>query len=257
LPPRTVKKRWSDQAGRNVVEFAEYAISPGPHRLRVTVAECDSVDADVVVEPVKGAVLKGTLRSTHSILLRGPQGTPGLLRGGLALWLASGQAQASSPESYQSNGLSTTGLTVDLGLVWRWYGLFLDGSYGSGSFARRSFDTHYALPSSASVTWDRAVLRTGPRFPFNLVSLGFGPLLGLEEIDLSGVRTGVPSGILGGYVELDVQPLCDWGVFVIGTFEKPFGKDQPSGGLHIGAFWEPNPRCRTERATQIGLAQTN
>jgi hypothetical protein len=255
LPPATVKRRWNDEAGRNVVEFAEYAIAPGSHKLRVSIAECRSLNLGVDVDPVKGAEVRGALTSDHSVLLRGPEGTPGFLRAGLGLWLTTGGAKDNVPEQYKSNGLSVTGAALDLGLVWRWYGLFLDASYGNGSFARQTFNTHYALPSSASVTWDRMLVRTGLRFPFNLVSLGLGPLLGLQEVDLADVRTGEKSGIVGGYLELDVQPVCDWGLSATETLEKPTNDDPPSFGLQIGVFWGPNPHCRRERATAIGLTQ--
>jgi hypothetical protein len=161
-----------------------------------------------------------------------------------------------TPERYATNGLDVKGAVLDLGLVGRWYGLFLDGSWGSGPFARKTFNTHYSLPNPANVSWKRLVVRTGPRFPFYLASLGLGPLLGVESVDIDRVRTGKPSGILGGYVEVDVQPLCDWGLFATGSFEKPTDSDEPSGVLQVGFFYGPNRACHKERSTPIGLRVT-
>jgi hypothetical protein len=93
-------------------------------------------------------------------------------------------------------------------------------------------------------------MRMGPRLPFNRVAIGFGGLLGVEEVDIDAVRTGKPAGIVGTFGEIDVQPLCDWGIFSLYTFEKPTSSDAPAATIALGAFWEPNGRCRDEQATQ-------
>jgi hypothetical protein len=253
LPPGPVKRRWSDSAGKNVVEYVEYPVTPGRHVVRVRITDCRPLDQTVDVDPTKGADVWGALQSSRFILFQGPQGTPGPLRASLALWKAGGSAQESTPERYTSTGLDVTGAAIEAGVVDRWFALFLSGAYGAGSFLRSSFNTHYALPDSAHVTWDRLRLRFGPRFPFNVVSLSFGPLVGIEEIDLDAVRTGKPSALIGGYAELDVQPVCDWGIFLLGSGDKPSDDDGASAGIELGAFFEPNSRCRKERATSIGL----
>jgi hypothetical protein len=253
LPPGAVKKKWSDDARRNVVEYAQYPIAPGPHTLRVAITDCLARDVKVDVDPAKGADVTGALESDRFVLLRGPQGTPGRLRAGLGLWMTFSGDTKNTPERYGTNGLDVKGAALDLGLVYRWYGLFLDGSWGSGSFARKTFNTHYALPNPADVSWKRVMTRTGPRFPFYLASLGLGPLLGFEFVDIDKVRTGKPNGIVGGYVEIDVQPICDWGLFAMGSFEKPLGDDEPSAGLQAGFFYGPSQTCHKERSTPIGL----
>ncbi len=256
LPPGVVKRRWSDEAGRNVVEYVQYPIAPGPHKLRIGITDCRPLDVGADVDPVQGADVTGALESSRFYLLRGPQGSPGLLRAGLGFWTAyAGGIKDNTPEEYRSTGRSLGGVVVDLGLVTRWYGLFLDASYGSGSLPRQTFNTHYALPNPAHVTWDRLLIRTGPRFPFYRASLGLGGLLGVQEVDLDLVRTGKPNGIVGGYAEIDLQPMCDWGLFSTISIEKPFGNDSLAGVWQIGAFYEPNARCRRERATAIGLHQ--
>jgi len=256
LPLGSVKQKWSAEAGRNIVEYVQVPVSAGAHTVRIGLAECRPLETRIDVDPVKGADLRGALESSRFVLFRGPQGTPGFLRAGLGLWLsASGTIKDKVPEQYRSDGLSVTGVTADVGLVWRWYGLFLDASYGSGSFHRDSFNTHFALPDPAHVTWERVLVRTGPRIPFNRAAFGFGPLIGVEEVDLDQVRTGKPQGMIGAYAEADVQPLCDFGLFATASLEKSFNNDGPSGGLQFGVFYEPNARCRRERDTAFGLRQ--
>jgi hypothetical protein len=118
---------------------------------------------------------------------------------------------------------------------------------------RQSFNTNYALPAKAHVTWERVAMRFGPRFPFNVVALGFGPSAGIEEVNIDQVRTGKPAGVVGGYVELEAMPLCDWGLFVQSNVEKPTDDDNPYFVVQFGAMFEPNSRCRTERSTRYEL----
>ena len=253
LPPGPVKKRWSDELGKNVVEYVEYPIASGLHTIRVSVSECHPVEKAIVVDPVRGADVTGALESSKFVLVRGPQGSPGWFRASAGLWLAGGEAQDSMPDGYSSRGLSVAGLTRDAGMVGRWVGLYVQGDLGGGTFRRDTFNSNYALPDQTHVSWERLLLRLGPRIPLNFVAIGFGPLAGVEEIDLDAVRTGVPAAIVGGFGEMDVQPLCDWGAFALGTVEKSSNNDQGSGSLSIGVFWEPNGRCRDERATNFGL----
>jgi hypothetical protein len=253
LPPGPVKKR-TDESGRNIVEQVEYPITPGAHTIRVRITDCQPRDTAIDVDPTRGADVSGALESSKFILFRGPQGSPGWFRGSAGLWLAGGEAQAHAPEHYSSHGLSVTGIALDVGLVDRWFGLYFNAAYGAGSFTRDTFnDTVHVLPSTASVTWEQLFMRLGPRFPFNVAAIGFGPLIGIHELDLDKVRTGKPAAIFGSFTEIDVQPLCDWGVFALGHVAKPSDDDQAVGGIQIGAFWEPNARCRWERATKFGL----
>jgi hypothetical protein len=257
LPPGPVKKRWSGDLDKNVVEHVEYPIPPGRHVIRVSVTDCKSLEQAVDVDPVKGADLTGALESSRFVLVRGPLGSPGVLRAALGLWMVGGaNLQDSMPETYKQSGLSVKGVTLDVGTVGRWFGFYVYGAYGSGSVYRQTFNTNYALPSTGHVTWDRMAIRFGPRFPFNVVALGFGPTLGLEEVNVDQVRTGKPAGTVGGYVEVEVAPICDWGIFVQSNVNKPTDNDGSSFGAQIGVFFEPNSRCKTERSTAYGL-QTN
>ena len=256
LPAAGVKQKWSAEAGRNIVEYVQVPVAAGSHTVRIGIAECRPLETRVDVDPVKGADLRGALQSSRFVLFRGPEGSPGLLRAGLGLWLAIGRSLRDNvPEQYDLRGVDLKGVTVDLGLVWRWYGLYLDAAYGSGSFARQTFNTHYALPDPAHATWERVMIRTGPRVPFNRASFGMGPLAGLEEVDLDQVRTGHLDPFVGFYMELDVQPICEFGLFYTTSLEKPIHKDGASGSFQLGIFYEPNARCRRERDTTIGLRQ--
>ena len=253
LSPGPVKRRWSEQDRANVVEYVEYPIPPGPHTIRVSITDCAAREQGIVVDPVKGASISGALESNRFILVRGPEGTPGPFRAAVGTWLASAGVSDSAPEAYTRHGVAVSGAVAEVGAVVRWFAVYLDGAYGAGSLTRSSFNTHYALPSTAHVTWDQLVLRFGPRFPFHTVSLGFGPLVGVEEVDVAQVRTGVKAAVLGAYGEIDVAPLCDWGVFAQGGAQKPTNDDDASASFQFGVFFAPNPRCRTERRTQYGL----
>jgi hypothetical protein len=255
LPPTAVRRKWSDDQKRNVVDGVEYSISPGPHRLRVSITDCQPLDTTVNVDPQKGAQIDGALASDRFVLFRGPLGTPGLYRLGLGLWLPAGAVQFQLPEKYSGKVGAVVGAALEVGLVGRWFGAYVNGAYGKGSFSRDSYNTHYALPSSASATWDQLSLRFGPRFPFNRVALGLGVSFGVQELDLDQVRTGRKSSLVGSFVELNVQPLCDWGLFAMGKVDVPL-KDEhaiPVGALHAGVYYQPNAKCRKERVTRIGL----
>jgi hypothetical protein len=255
LAPAGVKKRWSDDQKKNIVEYVEYPIAPGTHTLRISITDCRSLDQIVVVDPIKGAQVSGALQSDRFVLFRGPQGTPGWFRLGLGLWMPAGRVRDSVPEEYSGKFGDVVGSVLEIGTVGRWGGLYVDGSIGKGSFNRDTFSTHYALPNPAKVTWNQLSLRTGPRIPFNVVALGLGVSLGFQNLDLDQVRTGKGSGVFGAFTELDAQPLCDWGLFVLGKVEKPTNSDEPIGAMQAGIFLEPNSQCRKERSTKFGLSQ--
>ncbi len=253
LPPGPVKQRLNAELGKNVVEHVEYPTAPGPHTIRISGVGCRSRDLKLTVDPVKGADVTGALESSRFVLFRGPQGSPGWFRAGLGLWFAGGDITNDVPEEYSSNGVAATGVAGEVGAVGRWFGVWLNGSLAAGSMARRTFRTNYSLPSSAHVAWDRFGARLGLRIPFNVVSFGFGPSVALEEVNLDQVRTGKPEGAFGAYAELDIQPLCDWGLFAEPILEKPTSDWGPFYGGQIGVLWGPSPECHKERETAFGL----
>jgi hypothetical protein len=256
LPPGPVKSRLNPDLGRNVVEYVEYPIDAGKHQLRIASAHCNPLDQAVDVDPVAGALVTGALPTDRGILIRGPEGSPGWGRLSLGAWMPGGmRINPDNAPTYIQDFGSMTGIALEAGLVDRWIALYADFAYASGNFRMKDANTtNFALPATTSTTWSQGTLRFGPRFPFHYVSLGLGVVAGVQEVDIDKVRTGHLDALIGDYVELDVQPFCDWGLFAYGGVEVGSNKDpQVYGYMQFGAFWEPNPRCRIETSTHLGL----
>ncbi|MGH7271776.1 MAG: PEGA domain-containing protein [Polyangiaceae bacterium] len=253
LPPGPVKKRRSDALGTDVVERVEYPITPGTHTIKVSIKDCLAHEQLVRVDPTTGADVTGQLELDRFVLFRGPQGAPGGFHMGLGPWLSAGNAHDSVPDAYSSQGLAMTGLALNAGIEDRWFGLTLDAGYAAGTFHRATSNSHYLLPDAPSATRRRLALRFGPRLPFNVVSIAFGPSLGVEELDIDQVRSGNPNALIGGFGEIDVQPLCDWGLFAIGGAEMPSNNDDAFATVEMGVLFQPNAQCRREHATIFGL----
>jgi hypothetical protein len=259
LPPVNVKRKWSDQLGRNVVEYVEYAASAGRHTLRARIPECNSIDTEVFVAPGTGVDVTGALPSDAPVPFKGPQGAPGLWRIGLDLWMLSPSSFQvhQMPETYEGALGAATGLALGGGLVTRWFGAFVQTAWGAGSMSRASFTTNYALPSAADVTAYATTLRLAFRLPLNVIAFNVGPEVGGLELDVKGVETGRIEATYGGWAALDAQPLCDWGGRILadawGYSDRANGGGGPAATLQIGLFYEPNPRCRHEQATKVGL----
>ncbi len=256
LSPTQVRRQWSNEKNGNVVRAVEYSVPAGVHRVRVSITDCYAMDTTVNVDAKRGARIEGALESDKFLLFKGAAGSPGSLRFGLGLWMPGGEVRDQVPERYQGKIGDVVGASIDAGLVARGFAIYANGAYGKGSFKRQTFDTHYALPDTANVAWNQLSLRLGPRIPFNAVALGMGISLGFQELDLEQVRTGKKTGLGGLYTQLDIQPLCDWGLFALGHFQKPFSDDRLMGALQAGIFYQPNAKCRRERATDIGLRST-
>ncbi len=260
LPPGEVKSRLNMALGRNVVDFVEYPIEPGTHQLRIVSKGCGSLDQSVNVDPVAGALVSGSLPTDRPVPFQGPEGSPGVGRLGLALWMPGGYTAVDSvPEAYEGDFGSMAGIALDAGLVSRWFAAYLNAAYASGSFQRATTTTNFLLPSSTQTNWEQLTVRFGPRFPLNHVALGFGGVVGGQEVDLEKVRTGFLEVVGGAYAEIDIEPLCDFGLYAQGGIQFSSQRDQKDafGSLQIGAFWEPNPRCRVEQSTPIGLKTEN
>jgi hypothetical protein len=263
LPPANVKKKWSDDLGRNVVEYVEYAANPGSHSIRARIPDCNPLETAVVVDPGDGADVKGALPSDTPLLFRGPQGAPGHWRLGIDLWMFrpsydnGGEfLMKGMPESYQGGLGAATGAALEGSYVTRWFGMFLQTAWGSGSVQRKSFNSNFALPPTAAVTAYSSMLRVSFRIPFNIVALNLPGLeAGLLEFDVRDVRTGLIQGNFGVWAGIDIQPLCDWGARVLSdtTYSTEMNQHGPTGTLLLGVFWEPNARCRRERSTDFGL----
>lgn len=253
LPATFVKRRWSEERNENVVEWVEYTIAPGQHRLRISITDCQARDVMINADPRRVTDVSGALESDRAFLLRGPLGSPGGFRTALGLFMPAGAVRYKVPERYSGKLGNVVGATVELGLVGRWFGAFAQASYGKGSFGRDSFSTRYALPQSADVSWSQFSLRLGPRIPFHSAALGLGVEVGTQQLNLNQVRTGVNTGLGGVFSELDIQPFCDFGLFALVKVAKPMADEKAIGSLSTGVYYQPNARCRRERATVIGL----
>jgi hypothetical protein len=86
-----------------------------------------------------------------------------------------------------------------------------------------------------------------------VVSVGFGPSFAFDWVNVDQVRTGKSDAAFGGYFEIDVQPLCDWGLYAMPLIEKPISDQGPYYGTQFGAFFGPSGDCHKERETLFGL----
>lgn len=274
LQPAYVAKRWDADLERNVVVHVEYAVSPGPHTLRFRIPGCDSLAQTVNVDATRGAEITGALESDTFYLFRGTQGSPGHWRVGLNGWFPIGDVNNGVPAPYRQLSLGgVVGVTLTGAWLARWFGFSFDLSLGSGTFKRDGeLLANYMLPDPANVTWKRALFRMGNRFPFHAVAFSLGGGVGIQELNLDKIRTGVPQGLVGIWTSLDWQPLCDWGLTLMGdvylvpnkndsamTTDSAMTSGSDQGGpdislsLQVGAFFQPNAQCTKERATQFGL----
>jgi hypothetical protein len=254
VAPANVKKKWSDDLGRNVVEYVEYPAAAGNHTLRARIVDCESLETAVSVDPVKGGDVVGALESDTPTLLAGPQGTPGHWRvgAGVSIFRPGDDIQYKNmPDSYEGKFASVNGAFIEGALLWRWFGITMLWAYDVGSVQRKSYNSNYALPSSSNFDLFSWTVRPGFRMPFNVVALSLGPEAALAHISIDQLFGG-PELELGGFVAVDVQPFCDWGLTASGDFAADTGGNSFDTVL-IGLFFEPNPRCRRERSTRFGL----
>jgi hypothetical protein len=267
LPPSGVKKSWDAERNDNVFRYAEYPVTAGQHALRIRIRDCKSLEHTITVDQAGDDVV-GALELDKSLLLRGPQGTPGWGRVGVAFWMPTllGRFQE-GPDEYGGSAGSLAGVSVDVGYARRWFSADLSLGVASGSLTRTSFNSNYALPSNPTSHVVRSMLRFGPRFPFNVISFGLGAQAGLEQMDVSGVKTGGIDPALGAYAELVVQPFCTFGFFAMGdaVIDATSGsKGSNNGGdngpfgfasLQLGAIFQPSSSCKKERGTVFGLRE--
>ena len=259
LPPINVKKRWDDQQSRNVVEYVEYSVNAGSHTIRARIPDCVSLDTPVQVDPQAGASVAGALESDTPLMLSGPQGTPGRWRIGANLFMfAPGDRYQTNamPDGYTGKLGSTNGGAIEGALVTRWFGLFVQTAYASGSVQRKTYNSNDVLPDSTTFSIAETSVRMSFRIPFNVVSWNvLGPAAGFGQFNVHNVETGHVHGILGAWTGLDIQPFCDWGVTALGELQgvTEWQGGGPSFTLQMGFFFEPNSRCRRERSTEFGL----
>jgi hypothetical protein len=263
LPSSGVMKSWNPDRNDNVFRYAEYPVAAGPHSLRLRVKGCKSVERGITIDPTVGDDVDGALELDKNILLKGPQGSPGWGRVGAAFWMPTLLAPFSlGPDNYSGHAGSFAGAAADVGLVLRWFSADLALGYAKGSLTRSTFTSNYALPGNTSSDIVRGMLRFGPRFPFNVASFGFGVGVGLEQINVDGVKTGGVDPAFQDYAELVVQPFCSVGFFAMGDFTVDVGQAVANGNsatfllsLQVGVTFEPSSACMKERGTVFGLRE--
>jgi hypothetical protein len=222
--------------------------------MRFRIPGCVSLEHPVAVAQPDGGGLEGAMELDKNVLLKGPQGTPGWGRLGVAFWMpfvVGGNGNL--PDAYTTNPGNLYGIALDAGVVTRWFSMGLEFDYGAGSSTRSTFTSNYQLPSSSTTTITRGSLRLGPRFPFNVVSFGFGPVVGVEQVNYEAVLTGGVGAFLGSYAEVVVEPLCAFGVYFLAEGGFDTNISLGVGSLNFGAMFEPSSACKKERTTVFGL----
>jgi hypothetical protein len=258
VAPANVKKKWSDDLGRNVVEYVEYPAVAGKHTLRARIPDCESLETAVTVDATKGGDVAGALESDTPTILAGPQGSPGHWRvgAGVSIFRPGDDIQYKNmPDTYQGGFAAANGAFVEAAFVGRWFGVTTQWTYDVGSVQRKTYNSNYLLPSSPSYDVFSWTVRPGFRVPFNVVALSLGPEAGFTHISIDQVYGG-PQAEVGGFVAVDVQPFCDWGLTASGDLGAVTGNNSGSplvNVVNVGLFFEPNPRCQRERSTRFGL----
>jgi hypothetical protein len=265
LPASGVKVSWDPEREANVLRYAEYPAQPGQHTLRLRMPGCESIQGPVTVTRPEGDDVEGAMELDKNILFKGPQGTPGWGRVGVAFWAPFVIGTTDHlPGTYTVNPFSMQGVDVDVGVVTRWFSMGLEFAYGTGSGAAtlqpgnnsgNNGGGNFVLPSTASVNVTRGSLRLGPRFPFHTVALGFGPQIGVEQVNFQGVQTGGVGAAPGLYTELVVQPFCYFGFYVKGDAAYDTNVQGAIASMAFGAIFNPSSACMKERTTRFGMRE--
>jgi hypothetical protein len=260
LPPLNVKKRWDDAQSRNIVEYVEYAVDAGTHTVRARIPDCQSLETSIVVDAQNGATVTGALESDTAWMLSGAQGIPGRFRLGAGLWMVGivDHIQTKEmPEAYAGSFGAANGFSLEAGMVWRWFDMYLGFDDAWGSVQRWSFNTHDTLPASTPANFVQATYRMSFRIPFHDVSWDvLGPEAGIGRFDVKDVSVGDFHGVLGGGSGISVQPFCDFGASAraaVLLYTDAAGSNNPVLDVSFGVFWEPNEHCRRVRDTTFEL----
>lgn len=271
------KQTWDERAGRNAVEYVEFPLSAGPHKVRVRIAGCSSLEHDVVVDPKSGADVHGALDLDSSPLWRGPAWDPVGFRLAVGVWFPSapgqgthggdrvarsGTATYSYYPTFGSAPFAFAGPFVSGGWTSRFFVAHADLGVAWGTAARvGTFTLKPDEPSAVDSTWYEAVGRIGLRVPLNVVALSLGPAFGIHAPFSAPQAVDTPFGLIGGWFGIDVQPLCDFLVFtdarVSGDFKQgqfpEVGRNDYYATFRLGVAWQPSSVCRREREATVGL----
>ena len=257
LPLGPVKKRWSDEAGRNVVEYAQYPIPPGPHTIRVSITDCRPLDLGVDVDPVKGADVTGAPESSRFVLFQGPSGDAGVFprRARILERDRKGQERRTRSLSIERARRHRRGTRSGPGrpMVWR-----LPERRVRQRIVQ-ACDFQYSLRTAGSGACD-----LGPRIPSRWPAFPIQP---------GGARLGragrPPGGRYRPGAHGETEPACRGlpggrrpaavrlGSLPAGIYRdvERQQREWPLVGLQLGGFYEPNARCRRERATARRIAR--
>ena len=266
------KKTWSSELGRNRIDFVEFPVDSGVHRVLVRIAGCAPLETSVEVTPIDGAEIYGALHSESSFIARGPAGNPNWGRIGLAVWLpaAIGSFSVGLPGTNGTNNpnlsydVHAAGVLVQPGLTFRWFSLALDFAYADGSAtptANQSQLPAGAADTKADLQWTRLGFRTGARLPLNLFAFNLGVASGYDHFTVNHLPPGFmwnshDRAYVGAWSSLDVQVLCDWAAFGGAQLDGYIVEEIVSikqYSVQFGVAYQPNRTCNTERTTDFSL----
>jgi hypothetical protein len=274
------KKTWDPELGRNRVDFIEFPVESGPHRVIVRIAGCAEMETSVDVTPVDGGEIHGRLHSTADFIARGPAGNPNWGRIGVGVWLPSviggmegveplpgpNQPRLVNNPKYRPQA---AGIIVQPGLAFRWFSLGLDLAVASGG-AAPSTEQGFApaeisagIPeNTADITWTRLGFRAGARIPLNVAAFHLGVGTGYDHFTVNKLPKGfmwaLPDKIyVGAWSSLDIQVFCDWAAFGGAQFDGYLQEFVKIKDVLIspqfGVAFQPNRACHGERASDFGL----
>lgn len=268
---------WNESEKRNVIRYISYPTTPGNHHLLVRIPGCKEESTSVMADTT-GAEVHGVLRSNSSLLTRGPAGAPNGFRIAAGFWMPRTFAGAYAREpSYAAGaenaygdlqyGISAKGLLLQPALAFRWWTLGVDFGIADGDASRQgdvsvSTAAINSATNQAHVSWIRAGMRAGARFPFNVAALSLGIAGGYDNVLVDNTAPGTSfadqrsNAYFGGFATVDIQALCDWPVYVGLNMEDRLGREAVGmWGLVIGAAYQPSSTCKVERSTKYELTQ--
>jgi len=267
------KKRWNAELGRDEVDYVAFPVSTGTHKVQVRIPGCRPAETTFTVN-ASGGELRGALPSASPGFVRGPAGNPDWGRIGVALWLPGTigkgfeKGLTFSPESQAPlSGLkyspSGVGVAVQPAITFRWLTMMLDFGYASGTASIGSAPAVTAPEVLAaiegpSVSWLRAGVRAGARFPLNVGAFHLGVGTGYDNISLTNLAPGLgwdrDHWVYGtAWAMLDIHVLCDLALFAGFHIDVHNEADTATYGLQFGAAFQPNKICRAERGTAYEL----
>ena len=270
------EKVWSSSLGRNVVRNISFPITKGRHHVLVRLPDCEPAETDIDVDAVQGADVGGTLKSTTGILLRGPAGAPNWGRIALSVWFPQSlTAYKSSLRRISSSAglggidyrLVGAGVMAQPGLAFRWWTLGVDLGFAAGHGERTTSDPLTPRSDAGTATppvlsWFRAGLRAGARFPFHYVALHVGIGGGYDNQAL----TLLPHGLAWEYTDhayasawtaLEASVLCEWQLFGGAHIDASVPGQTAVLGIQIGAAFQPNEQCRRDRSMHYGVQKVS